>query len=99
MKNRYEYSFQDDLKKRLQDPEFAKAWKESELEYQLAAKLIENRLAKKISQRQLAKKAKTTQAVICRIETLQENPSLSLLKRLAKALDSELVINFKPLIP
>jgi len=41
------YTFEDDLKKRLKDPEFRKAWEETEVEYQLAKKLIEKRLAKK----------------------------------------------------
>jgi len=86
------YTFQDDLKKRLKDPEFRQLWKESEVEYQLARKLIERRLAQKISQRELAKKAKTTQAVVSRVEGMDSNPSLGLLKKLAKALDSRLEI-------
>lgn len=86
------YAFEDDLKKRLKDPEFRRLWKESEVEYQLARKLIEKRLTRKISQRQLARQAKTTQAVISRIESMSSNPSLKLLKKLAKALDSRLEI-------
>jgi ribosome-binding protein aMBF1 (putative translation factor) len=86
------YTLEDDLKKRLKDTEFRRLWKESQVEYQLARKLIETRLAQKISQRELAKKVKTTQAVISRIESMSSNPSLGLLKRLAKALDSRLEI-------
>jgi len=48
-----------------------------------------------MSQRQLAKKMKTTQAVISRIESMNANPSLFLLKRLAEALDSKLILQFK----
>lgn len=87
------YTLQDDLQKRLKDPKFRQLWKESEVEYQLARKLIEKRLIRKISQRDLAKKAKTTQAVISRVESMESNPSLSLLKKLAKALDSRLEIH------
>lgn len=90
------YTLEDDLKKRLKDPEFRRLWKESEVEYQLARKLIEKRLKQKISQRELAKQAKTTQAVISRIEGMSSNPSLELLKRLAKALDLRLEIRFLP---
>ncbi|MBI5465237.1 helix-turn-helix transcriptional regulator [Candidatus Gottesmanbacteria bacterium] len=90
------YTLEDDLKKRLKDPEFRRLWKESEVEYQLARKLIEKRLKQKISQRELAKQAKTTQAVISRIEGMSSNPSLGLLKRLAKALDLRLEIRFLP---
>lgn len=90
------YTLEDDLKKRLKDPEFRQLWKESELEYQLARKLIEKRLTRKMSQRELAKKVKTTQAVISRIESMSSNPSLGLLKRLARALDSHLEIRLVP---
>lgn len=90
------YTLEDDLNKRLKDKNFRLLWKESEVEYQLARKLIEKRLTKKISQRELAKKAKTTQAVISRVESLASNPSLGLLKRLAAALDSRLEIHWLP---
>lgn len=93
MKNKF-YTFKNDLQGRLKNPEFRRLWKGSEVEYELAGKLIERRLIKKISQRELAQRAKTTQAVISRIESLNANPSLLLLKRLAYALDSHLEIRF-----
>jgi ribosome-binding protein aMBF1 (putative translation factor) len=89
------YTLEGDLKKRLKDPAFKKAWEASEPEYLLACQLIEKRLAKKLSQRQLAKKANTTQAVISRIESMNANPSLSLLKRLASVLSSKIEISLK----
>lgn len=95
MRNKFYYTFEDDLKKRLKDPEFKKAWEETEVEYQLAKKLIEKRLAKKMSQRELAKRAKTTQAVISRIETMEANPSLLLLKKIASTFNKKLIIDFK----
>ena len=90
------FTLQDDLKERLKNPEFRHLWKESEIEYQLARRLIEKRLVKKISQRELAKRVKTTQAVISRIESMNSNPSLNFLKRLAVALDTRLEIRFLP---
>ena len=87
------YSFEAHLKESLKDPEFRKVWEDSETEYQLSRQLIEKRLAQKMSQRQLAKKAKTTQAVICRIETMDANPSLSLLKKIAVALGSKIQVS------
>lgn len=88
-----EYTFREDLKKRLKDPEFRKAWKESELEYQIATQLIEARLSKKLSQRDLAKKMNTSQAVISRIESMNANPSVSLLKRFAQALNVKFTVS------
>jgi ribosome-binding protein aMBF1 (putative translation factor) len=84
------YTFKQHLKESLKNPEFKKVWENSEVEYQLACQLIEKRLAKKMSQRQLAKKAKTTQTVICQIETMDANPTLSLLKKIATALDTDI---------
>ena len=89
------YTLQDDLNKRLKNADFRKAWEESEFEYQLSRALIEKRLSKKISQRDLAEKAHTTQAVISRIEAMNSNPSIGLLKRLAEALGLKLKIGFE----
>ena len=89
------YTFDEDLKERLKNPAFKRAWEDSELEYLLATQLIEKRMAKKYSQRTLAKKLKTSQAVISRIESLLANPSLSLLKRIASVLDTKLILQFK----
>ena len=93
MKNKLSYTFQDHLQESLKDPKFKKAWEESEVEYQLACKIIEARLAKKLSQRDLAEKIHTSQAAISRIESMEGNPSLSLLKRIAEALDVKLSIS------
>lgn len=95
MKNKLFYTFEEDLEKRLKRPGFRKAWEESEAEYLLATQLIEKRLKNKMSQRALAKKVKTTQAVISRIETMNANPSLSLLKRIAEVLGTKLTLQFR----
>jgi ribosome-binding protein aMBF1 (putative translation factor) len=95
MKNILEYTFEDDLKRRLKNPAFRAAWKESEVEYVLAKQLIEKRLKKHISQRELAKRADTTQAVISRIETMNANPSLNTLRRIASVLNTKLRISFQ----
>ena len=94
MKNKL-YIFKDHLDESLRDPKFRKEWEASELEYQLAVKLIEKRLSKNLSQRQLAKKAKTTQAVISRIESMKANPSIGLIKRIAEVLNSKVYFSFK----
>lgn len=89
------YTLDDSIKFHLKDPKFRKAWKASEAEYQMTRQLIKKRLARKMSQRVLAKKAKTTQAVISRIESMSANPSFNLLQRLAAALGSNLKIAFE----
>jgi transcriptional regulator with XRE-family HTH domain len=57
--------------------------------------MIEARLNKKMSQRTLAKKLKTSPAVISRLETMDANPSLSMLQRIAGALDLKLTVSFE----
>lgn len=89
------YTFEQHLKESLKNPEFRKEWENSELEYQIGRALISRRLQKNISQRDLAKKANTTQAVISRIEAMNSNPSIGLLKRLAEALGTKLKIGFE----
>ena len=95
MKNKFVYTFQDHLKESLKNPEFRKIWKESDAEYLLAKALIKVRLQKNFSQRDLAKKVGTNQAAISRIESMQGNPSLSLLKRIAHALGAKFVLSIK----
>lgn len=89
------YTYEDHLRESLKDPEFKKIWEEAEPEYLLAKEIIEKRMKDKMSQRALAKKLKTSQAAISRVESMNGNPSLSFLKRLASALNSKLVLEFK----
>ncbi|HVF69431.1 MAG TPA: helix-turn-helix transcriptional regulator [Xanthomonadales bacterium] len=93
MKTRRYYTFKEHLKESLKNPEFRKAWEDSEVEYQLSRKLIEARLSRNLSQRDLARRVKTSQAAISRIEGMNGNPSLALLKRIATALDTKLSIS------
>ena len=78
----------------MKDPEFVKAWKETELEYQIARAIIEARIKKGITQKILAEKLQTKQSVISRLESGKTTPSLSLLKRLAEALNVPLKVQF-----
>jgi len=89
------YTLQDDLKKRLKNPAFKKAWEESEAEYQVSRALIAARIKDKLSQGELAKKAHTTQAVISRLENMTANPSVGLLQKIAQALNVKLKIQFE----
>lgn len=82
-------------KKLMKNPEFRKAVKESEPEYQLARSLIAARIKKHLTQAQLAKKANTNQASISRLEWASSKPSLSLLRKIASALGAQLTIRFE----
>lgn len=79
----------------MKDPEFRKVAKELEPEYQLACSLIGARLKRNLTQAQLAKKAKTNQASISRLEWANSKPSLSLLRKIASALEVNLITRFE----
>lgn len=79
----------------LKDPAVRKAYEESRLEYEIARAIIRARIEKGLTQKQLADKLNTKQSVISRVESANNTPSLSLLKRLAQALNVTLQVQFK----
>ncbi len=87
--------FQTHKKLLLKDSAFKKAYRESELEYQVARALIKARIERGYTQEELAEKLQTKQSVISRVENAKTVPSLSFLKRLAKVLDASLTVGFK----
>ncbi|KKQ41156.1 MAG: XRE family transcriptional regulator [Microgenomates group bacterium GW2011_GWC1_37_8] len=82
-------------KKLLKDKKFLKVAESLEPEFILADSLIKARKKKKLSQVQLAQKIGTKQPVISKLETASSKPSISLLKRIAQALDSRLIVRFE----
>jgi len=87
-------TFDQYLKEQLKDPKFRTEWERTEAAYQVTKELIRARIEGKISQRELAKKAKTTQAVLSRIENMTVSPSIGLLQRIAQALGKNLEVKF-----
>lgn len=81
-------------KELLKDPKVRAAYDALEPEFELAAAIIRKRLEKKMSQAALAKKMGTKQSAISRLESGEYNPSLTLLRKVAKALDSKLTVSF-----
>jgi transcriptional regulator with XRE-family HTH domain len=66
-------------------------------EYELAKSIIQQRLKKKMTQSDVAKKTGMPQPTIARIEGVTHGlPRLETLKKIAQALDAELVIKLRP---
>lgn len=66
-------------------------------EYQLAKSIIHQRLKKKMTQLDVAKKTGMPQPTIAMVEGLTHGlPRLATLKKIAKALDAELIIKLQP---
>jgi ribosome-binding protein aMBF1 (putative translation factor) len=79
------------------DPKRVEEYEEEVINADIARKVYDLRTKAGLSQRQLAKKLGTTASVICRLEDADyEGHSLSMLKRIAEALDKRVEIRFVP---
>ena len=89
--------FEDDIKQRLKDPGFKKAWDEptGDVYVDTALGIVLARKEKKISQKELAKKVGTSQQAIARLENPNyKGRSLQTLEKIAQALGKKLEIRF-----
>jgi len=89
--------FEDDLKERLKDPEFKKAWEEptGDVYLDTALEIIQARKEKKLSQKALAKRVGTSQQAIARLENPSyRGRSLTTLDKVAQALGKKVEIKF-----
>lgn len=80
-------------KKLLKNRIVKKEYNNLNLEFELIEKIITQRLKKGFTQAQLARKLKTKQSAIARLESGKYNPTVSFLRNVANALDSELNIS------
>ena len=80
------------------DPERGASFENEVLNAKIAREIYDLRTKAGLSQRQLAKIVGTTASVICRLEDADyEGHSLSMLQRIAAALDSRVEIRIVPL--
>ena len=78
------------------DPEFKKEYESLAPEMDITRVILNARINAGLTQIELSEKSGISQADISRLEKGTRNPSISLLKRLADALDSTLKIEFVP---
>lgn len=96
MKHKKFYSYNELHDEWMKNPKFRREYERLEPEFQIAKQIIDARLKKKMSQAKLAKLAGTGQAVISRLEGMNAKPSISLLARIASALQTPINITIKP---
>ena len=89
-------TFDEYLKEKLRDPELKKEWDASENEYQLINSLIKARVESGLTQSELSERSGINQANISKIENGVYNPTVSILRKLAEAMNMNLVIQFVP---
>ena len=80
----------------MQDEEFKKEYEALQPEMDITRALMDARINANMTQEELSRKSGISQADISRLERGNRNPSLSLLKRLAEAMGTELRIEFVP---
>ena len=79
------------------DPKLVEEFEVEVINADIARKIYDLRMKAGLSQRQLAEKIGTNASVICRLEDADyEGHSLSMLKRIAEALDKRVEIRFVP---
>lgn len=95
MKNPYLTSYDDEFDEKLKtDSEFREIWEAGETRRRVVSALIGARIRKRLSQEELAKKAGVKQPSLARVESGRVMPSLRMLDRLAKAMGSQLKVQF-----
>jgi HTH-type transcriptional regulator / antitoxin HipB len=95
MKKAYrKISFEEHLARNLRTKADREFYEEYGRQLEVAIAFAEERERAKLSQAQVAKKIGTKQSNIARIESGEQNLTISMLHKLAKALGRELVIRF-----
>ncbi len=80
----------------MKDPKYRSEYDKLEAEFQIARQIIGARIKKKMSQEELARRANTGQAVISRLEGMNSKPSISLLEKIARALNTKISVTINP---
>jgi transcriptional regulator with XRE-family HTH domain len=75
---------------------FKEGYEALEEEFSLASLLIDARTRSNLTQAELAERMGTSQSTIARLESGKAKPSLSTLRRLAKATGTQLKITLEP---
>jgi transcriptional regulator with XRE-family HTH domain len=83
-------------KRWMKEPGFREGYDALEEEFSVASMLIAARTRANLTQAELAKKMGTSQSTIARLESGAAKPSLSTLRRLAKATGMQLKISLEP---
>jgi len=89
-------NYEEDLKRRLKDPELKKAYDELKIEFIVIQTIIDARRKYNLTQKELSRRTGITQADISRLENGCGNPTIKLLQKLANGLDMDLELRFVP---
>ena len=85
--------------KKMNDPDFAKAYEEIQPEMNVVRALIDARMSQNLTQKELSERTGISQTEISKLENGTRNPSIKLLQRLANGMDMALNVTFTPKEP
>lgn len=87
-------SFERYLAQQMKNKAFRKAYEEESQRLEIAYQILQLRKQRKLSQKELAHKLDTTQSVVARMESGQQNFTTDTLQKIASAFKRDLKIEF-----
>lgn len=81
---------------RMAEPEVRAGYERARRAFELGARVRQLREAAGLSQAELARRMGTSQSMIARLEAGGADPKLDTLERVSRALDVDLVVDFRP---
>ena len=87
-------SFENYLIQQMKNKVFRKAYQEESHRLEIAYQILQLRKKQNLSQKELARKLNTTQSVVARMETGQQNFTTDTLQKIAEAFRRDLKIEF-----
>ena len=84
------------LEEQMKDPDFKSEFENLQPELDVIRAIVDARTSQNLTQKQLSDRTGINQADISKLENGTRNPTLNMLKRLAKGMNMELKIEFTP---
>lgn len=85
------------IREKMKHPEFRRAWKEVDSEFELLKSMLKARERVGLTQTELARKIGTKQPALSRLERGGfEKATIETLKKIADALDAKLIVKLQP---
>lgn len=86
--------YSDYKKECLKDPKFARAYEETKQEMDVTVAVLDAREQQNLTQEELARRSGVQQSDISKIENGTRNPSIKVLRKIARGLGMKLEIRF-----
>ena len=93
-------TIKEDVRERMKDHAFKKAWRDLDAEFELLESIIKARETAGLTQEELARKIGTKQPALSRLERGGfQKANIETLRKIAEALDGKLVVKIEPKAP